>query len=146
MLVMEFFDGQTVTIAGQLLTLRNYTEADLEDLHDWSVYTDYGFEFSIPTPMSHAVRVPARNWLDSYGFRHVSTIQYHDRRKWLDFEVRTHSTLHIDLAPILHLPTFIVRWHVGDIGLLVARRDNILWVEELAGVGSWQSIQEMFAY
>jgi hypothetical protein len=140
---MDYIDGQTITIGDKVLEFRNYTLADLSDFNDWTIHSDYGFELSIPSAVWTANRVQFRNWFEVNGFIHTDTVRYHDGLKWMDFESRAER---VDLAPIIGAHTFIVRWHIGDIGLFIGRRDGILWIEELSGVGSWQSVQEMFAY
>lgn len=140
---MDYIQGQTIQVGDQLLEFRNYTLADLSDFNDWTIHSDYGFELSIPQNRWNARRKDIRNWLEIHGFVWVDTLRYHDGLMWMDFESRAER---IDIADIVTQPTFIVKWHIGDIGLFIGRRDGILWIEELSGVGQWQSVLEMFAY
>jgi hypothetical protein len=139
---MDYIDGQTVRIGKELLELRNYTLSDLSGFTDWTVHSDYGFEFEIPVMIYRRHKAAIRNFMAGINAEHICDIVI-DNMKWANFESRVEK---VDLLPLMYLPIVMVKWHIGDIGLFVGRSDKIVWIEELSGVGNWQSMNEMFAY
>jgi hypothetical protein len=139
---MDYIDGQTIRIGKELLEFRNYTLSDLSGFTDWTVHSDYGFEFDIPVNVYRRKRREIRNFMAGINGEHICDIPI-DGTKWASFESRIDK---VDILPLMYLPNVMIKWHIGDIGLFVGRADGIVWIEELSGVGNWQSMNEMFAY
>lgn len=139
---MDYIAGQTVRIGKNVYEFRNYTLSDLDGFTDWTVHSDYGFEFDIPVAVYRRHRAMIRNFMAGINGQHICDILI-DGQKYANFESRIDK---VNIEPLMYLPTVMIKWHIGDIGLFVGKADGIIWIEELTGVGNWQAMNEMFAY
>lgn len=111
---------------------------------DWHPHGAYGYELDLlngelgRNPWLHA-------WLLNNGFREVGyRTKLYDNNKWIMLESRNESMPLSDL--MVYVDTFVMKYHIEDVGVLIGKRNSILWVEELDHNGYWESIGEMFAF
>lgn len=141
------FIGTVLKTSKDSLRLRNRT-IDFEDawhtFPEWNPNGAYGFELELPTN-EYKRHGWMHNWFLDNDFVSIGyPVPMYTRDKWSAFETRSTSLRLYNL--LTYVDTFVLRYHIGDDGVFIGKRNRTLWVEEVIGAGMWISPQEMFAY